>query len=68
MPKKPKIEPLGDVVYVGNGKFIIGLPAADMTVEKWESYPLELRNIAIANGLYILGEAIPAEPVIIEEE
>lgn len=43
---------MDNVIYTGNGDYMIGLPARDMSVEEWEAYPEELTNSAIEQGLY----------------
>ena len=39
------------VVYKGHG-FYIGLPARDMTLDEWRSYPKALIEVAMKAGLY----------------
>lgn len=43
------------VIYKGGG-YIIGLPARNMTLEEWRSYPKELIAAAIKAGLYQIAE------------
>ncbi len=39
------------VIYKGSG-FILGLPARDMTLDEWRSYPKELIEAALKAGLF----------------
>ncbi len=56
------------VKYVGNGAFFSGLPARDMTLEEWESYPEELRSAALSADLYLLPVAKKSgKPEVMEE-
>lgn len=43
-------------IYVGSGDYIVGLPAANMTEEQWESYPKELTKPALKLGLYEINQ------------
>lgn len=43
-----------EVSYIGQGDFIQGLPARDMSLEEWTSYPEDLLAAALAAGLYIV--------------
>ncbi|MGB8644046.1 MAG: hypothetical protein WCF84_02325 [Anaerolineae bacterium] len=40
------------VIYIGNGRFINGVPARDLEVHEWEALGAELRQTAIALDLY----------------
>lgn len=40
--------------YVGNGAYLPGLGACDLTVEEWNEAPDETRNQALELGLYEL--------------
>lgn len=42
--------------YVGNGSYLPGLPACDMTREEWDIQPEDLRELALELGLYEVGE------------
>jgi hypothetical protein len=50
MSKEKK--PTNLVRYCGQGSYMIGLPARDMTLEEWQSYPEALRSAALEIGLY----------------
>ena len=39
------------VIFKGGG-FVIGLPARDMTLDEWRSYPKELIAAALRAGLF----------------
>lgn len=38
--------------YVGNGYFVPGVPMRDIPIDEWEALPEELRDKALALGLY----------------
>jgi hypothetical protein len=40
--------------YVGNGEFISGVPARDLTAEEWEGLTEAQRQTALGCGLYEL--------------
>lgn len=39
-----------------SGQFIQGLPARDMSMAEWQSYPKELRDLGLSCGAYKLPE------------
>ena len=39
-------------IYTGKGAYMIGLPTRDMDADEWESYPKELTQAALEQGLY----------------
>lgn len=39
------------IIFKGGG-FFIGLPARDMTLDEWRSYPAKVKEAAIKAGLY----------------
>ena len=43
--------------YVGEGRFLSGLPARDFSLDEWRGLPRDLRRAALANGLYKRGYA-----------
>jgi len=42
--------------YVPCKGYLIDLPARDMSPEEWESYPKELRDAALKQGLYLVSK------------
>lgn len=58
MPKTPQ-KPAHqlDVRYLGGLEYLTGLPARDMTLAEWETYPEDLRAQALSLGLYEIQEA-----------
>lgn len=40
------------VRYCGQGAYLLGLPARDMSLEEWQSYPESQRKLALELGLY----------------
>lgn len=50
MPKKVAETPA--IKFVGKENYLVGLPARDMSLEEWESYPQDLRAQALGLGLY----------------
>lgn len=44
------------VKYKGEGEFISGVPAIDMTKERWERIPEGKRELALRDGLFELVE------------
>ena len=52
-PKKPKDKPRkkGGVMYIGGRRFIVGVPAVDMTAKRWALVPKEKQRRALALGL-----------------
>lgn len=40
------------IKYVGKGSFLIGVPGRDMTADEWDALDEELRDQALALGLY----------------
>ena len=47
--KKPRKK--GGVKYIGGGRFIVGVPAKDMTAKQWARVPAAKQRRAIALGL-----------------
>lgn len=43
-------------IYKGDGAYFIGLPARDMEADEWDSYPEELKNAALKEGVYKVEE------------
>lgn len=41
-----------EIIYIGKGGYLIGVPGRDMTVEEWDALDDELRDQALALGLY----------------
>jgi hypothetical protein len=48
------------VRYVGDGAFIQGVPARDLTAEEWAAVPSELQTMAVAARIF--------EPMVSEHE
>ena len=40
------------IKYTGNGDYLPGIPARDMTMKEWRAYPKEKRDTAVNLGLY----------------
>jgi hypothetical protein len=47
--------PAKQVVYIGDGSYLIGVPACDMTLPEWEALPETTRTAAIQQQLYQVG-------------
>ena len=45
---------MDNVIYTGEGDYMIGLPARNLTNKEWEAIPEELRESALEQGLYKL--------------
>lgn len=58
MPKTPQ-KPAHQLAvrYLGGLEYLTGLPARDMTLAEWETYPEDLRAQALSLGLYEIQEA-----------
>lgn len=66
---QPDTQSDGVVVrYTGEGSYITGVPARDLTLEEWEAFPAPLRSAMVAQGLYALppGVEIPTDVVSAE--
>lgn len=67
MPKKNAHQLV--VHFTGGLEYLTGLPARDMTLAEWESYPDDLRAQGLTLGLYeILEPETPVEPLTPVEE
>lgn len=42
------------IVYVPCKGYMVDLPARDMSLEEWESFPEDLREAALKQGLYLV--------------
>ena len=56
MPKTKPTHQL-NVSFKGGLEYLTGLPARDMTLAEWETYPDDLRAQGIALGLYEISPA-----------
>lgn len=43
------------VMYIGDGAYLIGVPACDMTLEEWERLPQAVRTLGVQLHLYQVG-------------
>ena len=43
------------VIYIGDGQFLPGMPACDMTMAEWEALPEDRRELALRLELYQVG-------------
>lgn len=50
------------IKYIGNGDYVMGIPARNLTVEEWESLPEETRQALMAQKLYELSSEPASEP------
>jgi hypothetical protein len=64
MPKKT-VESEPTVKFVGGSSYITGLPARDMPLTEWLTYPPLLRGTAVKNGIYEVRDS--DDPVAFDE-
>lgn len=50
------------IKYIGNGDYVMGIPARNMTVEEWEALPETTRQALMAQKLYELSSEPASEP------
>lgn len=50
------------IKYIGNGDYVMGIPARNLTVEEWESLTEETRQALMAQKLYELSSEPASEP------
>lgn len=50
--EKPKVRKSKKVFYVGNGSYLVGLPAINMSMKEWNQYPKKLRDKGLGLDLY----------------
>lgn len=48
MPEEPYAK------YIGEGAFVAGVPARDLTQEEWEAIPIERCKLALAAGTHVV--------------
>ena len=60
------MQSIKQVRYIGQGQFLMGTPARDMSAEEWQALTAERRAIAESSGLYVIdheqGPEEPAQP------
>jgi len=39
-------------IYVGAGRFILGVPARDLTAQEWDALPPETQELAMREKIY----------------
>ena len=50
------------IKYIGNGDYVMGIPARNLTTEEWEAMPETTRQTLLAQKLYELTDAPASEP------
>lgn len=51
------------IKYIGNGDYVMGIPARNLTTEEWETLPETTRQALLEQKLYELTDASASEPM-----
>lgn len=65
MSKKRK---LSGARYVGDGNYILGVPARDLTAGEWDALPEERRRVCLAAGVFEVDGPVAPEVERVKSE
>lgn len=62
MPKQDKTATAADLIYVGNGSYLLNVPARDLTGDELEQLGLVVSDL-LRSKIYVAGDSASGVPV-----